>query len=576
MSTYVNESSFTEEGESTELGRFVEFKIPKSSLLLEEHIREAQSSWKQFGKAMVTLLRAPCGTGKTLFAPLRLCGNRRMIILIPRIMAVRNAVSFYMEKGTAVWSRSNKKVIKNAELNAAKLVILTEGSFSNFWKEHNEEFDPRNTMFMLDEAHEYTPEAHLCCVISRELGFNLVLSTATPVGALCIPGSKHETTGREYDIACSIGVLTQTISYNAAMKFNALNRGKIQIGEAQRILLVSGTLEDAKGMACLVPSTTYDVELSRNKMTMYKGPTIIEEHPNADSAVLNGWLDKHVEWDEQVTIISSPVVEVGVTINDLDIVIDSNARLVVDVVGRVFQGGTLQDPLVFYRFASTAEMVQVRGRVGRTKPGRFYTFDAGSNQEVVPLHDGQKAQTNLLLSEFGFGRGFDLQDPLPSVYTDLSARERQASALRGSQGATKDIMNLTRSNSELRTYLSAHNRSKHAYLTNEGTAPYEIMTGFQNLTPIAEYVDANEEFVGSLIQEDGPDSSDSVSSAGQVDHSQEEVQVDPRSLEVIERTNPLPGLELEMVMLPWYRRAWNLVKRVCSSIWNFMKECWAM
>jgi hypothetical protein len=320
----------------------------------------------KYFKATFSLLVAPCGTGKTLFAPTAV-GITPAVILIPRRFAVRNATNFYIDQGHLVYSRVEGQVEGNSTIDSAEYIIMTTASFRGMWLSYKDILE-KAKVFFIDEAHDMQPSLSSVIQVLKNLKTKVMFMTATPRHYTIFPFQRPNSTQifafrsvlREADFRKHSGK-----AKFEQMEYDLHNFILDRIHGAKTVMVVGGSIKNAK--ATFNVDFPHSVELESSSMTFFSDSKLVASFDSPDPRVLNDWIRNH----KPCLIHSTPVIEVGVTIEGLDAVIDNGYRYRANVTATdlIDPVKTIRSSTGSFCFASWQEVIQAICRVGRTHDG---------------------------------------------------------------------------------------------------------------------------------------------------------------------------------------------------------------
>jgi len=162
----------------------VEYVNPGNSSVIDDYINDIVDTGSHF------LFTAPCGLGKSKFAPMKVAhrlGFRNVILLTERIMSTVSTLTWYQNKlpegCTGVFGRAGGKDFSFGS-RVSPIFAYTTGAYANLLRRGEQ---PSNdTLVILDEAHNVSLDTFDVCrhVKARQL----LLCTASPVH----PGAKAD------------------------------------------------------------------------------------------------------------------------------------------------------------------------------------------------------------------------------------------------------------------------------------------------------------------------------------------------------------------------------------------------
>nr|WMI40100.1 MAG: RNA-dependent RNA polymerase [Rhizoctonia cerealis zetahypovirus] len=314
-----------------------------------------------------------CGTGKTIYAPAFIKDPKRVLIItIPRIAAVENAVSYYT-RTFRVFGRAGGRNIGNVDnVRKAELVICTTGSVAAQIRSYG--LTPALATMMIDEAHDSDdPTNHEVFTYATKAGFDITLTTATPAGApFPVPKKLAQSWSFHTSHANYQG-------YNATEPERELVRAKT--GAVNAVVCPVLEIADAV-MKSLVdaPSAVAIARVSR-KLGVVASQNLGKMVLPCNSASITKVIQEAARRGLTLWLLCTPVIEVGVTIPELDLVVECGVQLDVSFnLGALAQGkpGTSRDTAA----RSWSSAVQVAGRVSRVKSGHAMILGAGALEHV--------------------------------------------------------------------------------------------------------------------------------------------------------------------------------------------------
>ncbi|QDW92693.1 hypothetical protein [Rhizoctonia solani fusarivirus 1] len=382
-------------------------------------------------KQKVHLFASACGTGKTTAMPFvwaKHFGYERILLLVPRIMAARNAYSEYAKKGRKVYCRAGGETMSNCVIRKCELGIVSMGSLPGVLRT-NAMGDLSKTLIIYDECHDVSSETIVAwALITTKLKTDIVCTSATPQH-FGFPSLKNMKTTNWF--------IAEPIDDKAMKAKGKYWSNKMR---SQRLLDLSMILKDLplSGQNCAIVGASlkvadhiaqnfpykfaYEVSVSASGMSFRKAGGIVEKKvTKADTKTLAEWVDGL----DNILYLCTPVVEVGVTLPNLDFVIDCGSRyriqidrqaITMDTYPRASISKSSVEP------ATYAEITQVMGRVSRVRPGTSLVFNAenlvGSTMSWSDMVIG-----NGRLVEAGLPRCFDVPEPTPGKGFIANAKE---------------------------------------------------------------------------------------------------------------------------------------------------------
>lgn len=353
---------------------FLEFEnLPVSDPLSIELAEWDSQDWVPYSKGRVKYLGGACGVGKTIFGPQHIKRpGKQLVILIPRISAVQNAVSFFKGQGLKVFSRADGIEVAHPLGTTQKtcdLLIYTTGAFVAQFK--NLDLHASKADVFMDEYHDSEPAIPMATFMLLESGFDVTLVSATPMTKTFSSAKKHVVT----TVCVPEYVKDIKHTYISSKTLDFIN---LEVSKSKTVAFVCPRLKH-------IDSLLNDLRLSGDsrlvisrKACSFNGVTFPFD--------LKLVLDKVAlcqKKGSQLVIVATSILEVGVTIPNLDLVVDLGIGLTPEPMVKEFfdAGGNCAASSVLVDTKAPrlwSSVFQVLGRVGRTGPGRAIVLNCDS------------------------------------------------------------------------------------------------------------------------------------------------------------------------------------------------------
>lgn len=328
---------------------------------------------KLYSKHNTVIVKAATGAGKgVVIAPHvmmlenvcagKLCGPNKVVVTEPR--TTNTQIADYIKRVVDTPAIVNYAFSFNDNLTSETLLaFVTDGFLLNFFYK-----DPKLSQYktiIIDEVHERSKNIDMLLCFTKRANKKCVILSATinpkeysgyfkDAGVLEIPGVTHAITHHYLD--------TEPVDYiAAAIDIIAKTTGSVLIFLASQY-----ELQDA----CKRIN-----EFNKKNNTNYVCFELSRTTPNDVRKTI---VDKNSTNSARKIIFATNIAESGITISELDVVIDSCKRY--EVKFDADEG----IPIMNMEWISKAEAEQRAGRVGRTKPGICYHLHSKTVYDNLP------------------------------------------------------------------------------------------------------------------------------------------------------------------------------------------------
>jgi hypothetical protein len=418
-----------------------------------------------------------CGTGKTILFPKHVMKSTsmKMIILIPRRLAVANAYSFYSQD-MKVFARYGCEDHSNCSFEDADLIILTTGAAVNQLKR----LKLSSYLVMIDEAHDELWEVDVVFDYLRQAGAKICLVSATLPGATFPYKKKNSQTWVMMPFNTSKSgsftnnlrsrYLPELMQYMRTVANGPMAIVGASIGHAREFISMSTFNEEvievsSKGVR-FIPN---DAKIDRygNKI-----PFMDTKKPLVEDIL------RCMKLKPEALIATTNVIEVGVTIPGLSGIVDLGERFSVQISGYDLENKTEFDVTLLKaaREPATVSMVtQVSGRVSRQEPGVAFIM----NCDNLSVRTGRSDEQILLEAEARHKNGMNVRDDIqefikcgnPLMITSTrSFIHKNSNSAKKSEREVQDVAQLEQAQ-RIQYYLEACQRLSRSRLNLSSDAP---------------------------------------------------------------------------------------------------------
>ncbi|MEO5950401.1 MAG: helicase-related protein [Candidatus Saccharimonadales bacterium] len=325
----------------------------------------------------VTIITAETGAGKSTQVPQYLAehGYQKVIVTQPRILAARNLSHRVREELAVRTGRNSDQIVgyrtahERDDSSETQILYCTDGL--QLVREITGAGISERQVLVLDEVHEWNENMEVLVAWAKkrcqeEPRFKVVIMSATietstlatyfsTEAVIVVPGRTHAVTKRR-----GTDVINEILNKLTTMKSNMLVflPGKSEIQNVSDAVMVKAT------------------EL---------GVPVIPLHSQLEATAQQ---DAFSSYPNGKIILATNIAQTSVTIDDVDVVIDSGLARQSEVRNGV-EG-------LFIAQTSQADCLQRAGRAGRTKPGE-YILAPYDTMPCLPLEERQEYATPEIL-----------------------------------------------------------------------------------------------------------------------------------------------------------------------------------